>query len=123
MTKAADKVTRRRTRASPSTELTLFAIITLSIVLAEADLPNTRLIVDFDRAPLFGIAVGHFSPIGGFDPANGLVTLLDVTEGYGFSLVPARRLFEATRAEDPVSGQSRGLLRIVDPMRLSTPGG
>ena len=88
-------------------------------VLREADLPRTRLIVNFDRAPLFGVSVGHFSPVGGFDPQTGLVTLLDVTEGYGFSLVPDRLLFQATRTEDPMSGRSRGLLRIVDPTRSS----
>ncbi|MCF7985553.1 MAG: phytochelatin synthase family protein [Thiohalocapsa sp.] len=88
-------------------------------ILAEADRPRTRLIVNFDREPLFGVGVGHFSPIGGFDPETGLVTLLDVTEGYGFSLVPDRLLFEASRSEDPMSGRPRGLLRIVDPTRAS----
>ena len=88
-------------------------------VLAEANAPGTRLIVNFDRAPLFGVAVGHFSPIGGYDPTTGLVTLLDVTEGYGFSLVPDALLFRATRTEDPLSGRARGLLRIVDPTLAS----
>jgi hypothetical protein len=83
--------------------------------LRKVDEPGTRLIVNFDRAPLFGAAVGHFSPVGGYDPETGLVMLLDVTEGYGFSLVPDRILFTATRALDPVAGQPRGLLRISDP--------
>jgi hypothetical protein len=82
--------------------------------LGAVDRPHTRLIVNFDRAPLFGAAVGHFSPVGGYDPETGLVMLLDVTEGYGFSLVPDRLLFAATRAPDPVAGEPRGLLRITD---------
>jgi hypothetical protein len=88
--------------------------------LSGVNMPGSRLIVNFDRAPLFGVAVGHFSPVGGYDPATGLVTLLDVTEGYGFSLVPDRLLFDATRTIDPMAGRARGLLRIGDPARVST---
>jgi len=82
-------------------------------ILVGANAPGTRLIVNFDRAAAFGVSVGHFSPVGGYDPDTGLVTLLDVTERYGFSLVPDRLLFQGTRMEDPMSGQARGVLRIV----------
>ena len=85
----------------------------LRTALADANAPGVRLIVNFDRAPVFGVSVGHFSPVGGYDPATGLVTLLDVTAGYGFSLVPDRLLFAGMQLTDPMSGQPRGLLRIV----------
>ena len=84
-------------------------------ILDDANEPDTRLIVNFDRAPVFGVSVGHFSPIGGYEAATGWVTLLDVTEGYGFSLVPDTLLLQATRMADPVSGRARGVLRIVAP--------
>ena len=60
--------------------------------------PGRRLIVNFDRAPLHGVSLGHFSPIGGFDPAGDRVLLLDVTPGYGPQLVPTHVLAAAMRS-------------------------
>lgn len=71
-----------------------------------------RLIVNFDRAPIHGVALGHFSPIGGYDPASDRVLLLDVTPGFGPQLVPTPLLATAMRTQDPTSGRSRGLIQI-----------
>lgn len=74
--------------------------------------PAWRYIVNFDRAPLFGVPIGHLSPLGGYDSASGLVTVLDVTPGYGMSLVPAPLLYAATATRDPDSGLGRGLVAV-----------
>ena len=71
-----------------------------------------RLIVNFDRAPIHGVALGHFSPIAGYDPASDRVLLLDVTPGFGPQLVPIGLLATALRTRDPTSGRSRGLIQI-----------
>jgi len=75
---------------------------------------DNRYIVNFDRAPIFGVSVGHFSPIGGYDAATDLVALLDVTPGFGPSLVPSQLLYAGVRTKDPTTGRARGLLRISD---------
>lgn len=74
--------------------------------------PAWRYLVNFDRAPLFGVQIGHFSPLGGYNSASGMVTLLDVTPGYGMSLVPAPLLYAATATRDPDSGLGRGLVAV-----------
>lgn len=74
--------------------------------------PGRRLIVNFDRAPIHGVPLGHFSPIGGYDPASDRVLLLDVTPGFGLQLVPTALLAAAMRTQDPVSERSRGLIQI-----------
>jgi hypothetical protein len=74
--------------------------------------PGRRLIVNFDRTPIHGVALGHFSPIGGYDSASDRVLLLDVTPGFGVQLVPTALLAAALRTLDPVSGRLRGLIQI-----------
>lgn len=74
--------------------------------------PAWRYLVNFDRDPVFGVSIGHFSPLGGYDAASGLVTLLDVTPGYGMSLIPAPLLYEAITTVDPDSGLGRGLVAV-----------
>ncbi|WP_295445564.1 phytochelatin synthase family protein [uncultured Thiodictyon sp.] len=71
-----------------------------------------RYIANFDRKPIFGVPVGHFSPIGGYDENSDLVTILDVTPGYGPSLVPSKLLYEAAQTTDSATGRSRGLIHI-----------
>jgi hypothetical protein len=78
----------------------------------EADNAANRLIVNFDRAPIFGVAIGHFSPIGGYDAERDLVLLLDVTPGYGPSLIPSKLLYTAVQTPDSTTGRMRGLIRI-----------
>ncbi|MBK1719719.1 phytochelatin synthase family protein [Thiocystis violacea] len=74
--------------------------------------PGRRLIVNFDRKPIHGLSLGHFSPIGGYDPASDRVLLLDVTPGFGRPLVPTALLAAAMRTRDPASGRPRGLIQI-----------
>ncbi|WP_295396526.1 phytochelatin synthase family protein [uncultured Thiodictyon sp.] len=73
---------------------------------------DNRYIVNFDRKPIFGVPVGHFSPIGGYDENSDLVAILDVTPGYGPSLVPSKLLYDAVQTTDSATGRSRGLIHI-----------
>ena len=84
----------------------------LRALLRSLSQPGRRLVVNFDRAPLHGVSLGHFSPIGDFDPASDRVLLLDVTPGYGPQLVPTPLLVAAMRTRDPASGRLRGLIQI-----------
>lgn len=84
----------------------------LRTLLQSLSTPGRRLIVNFDRAPIHGVALGHFSPIGGYAPASDRVLLLDVTPGFGPQLVPPPLLATAMRTQDPTSGRSRGLIQI-----------
>ena len=81
-------------------------------LLATLNAPGRRLILNFDRAPIHGVSLGHFSPVGGYDLASDRVLLLDVTPGYGVQLVPTALLHAAMQTRDPVSGRSRGLIQI-----------
>jgi hypothetical protein len=76
------------------------------------DAPGRRLIANFDREPLHGVSLGHFSPIAGYDPASDRVVLLDVTPGFGIQLIPVEGLYAAIDTTDPMSGRSRGLIAI-----------
>ena len=49
--------------------------------------------------------------------------LLDVTPGYGPSLIPSRLLYTAVQTIDSATGRSRGLLRISDISALAGPVG
>ena len=77
------------------------------------DLAN-RCIVNFDREPVFGVSVGHFSPIGGYDPREDRVTLLDVTPGFGPTLIPSELLHAGVQTKDSEAGQSRGILIVSE---------
>lgn len=81
-------------------------------LLQSLDSPQRRLIANFDREPLHGVSLGHFSPIAGYEPASDRVVLLDVTPGFGIQLVPVDKLYEAINTTDPMSGRSRGLIVI-----------
>jgi hypothetical protein len=74
--------------------------------------PNYRLVINFHREPLFGVDIGHFSPIGGYLEKQDLVFVLDVLEDYQPFLVPADRLFEAMDTIDGSTGQKRGLILV-----------
>jgi len=91
--------------------------------LQRANRLDNRYIVNFDRGPVFGVSVGHFSPIGGYDAVGDRVVLLDVTPGYGPSLIPSRLLYTAVQTIDSATGRSRGLLRISDISALAGPVG
>lgn len=81
-------------------------------LLASLDSPGRRLIANFDRAPLHGVSLGHFSPVAGYDPVSDRVVLLDVTPGFGIQLVPVSQLYAAINTTDPVTGRTRGLIVI-----------
>jgi hypothetical protein len=80
--------------------------------LRKANDPNYRLVINFHRGPLFGVDVGHFSPIGGYLEKQDLVFVLDVLEDYQPFLVPADRLFKAMDTIDASTGQKRGLIVV-----------
>ncbi len=88
----------------------------LAALLRCNDLAN-RCIVNFDRGPIFGVSVGHFSPIAGYDPRPGLVTLLDVTPGFGPTLIPSELLYAAVQTKDSETGRTRGLLLLSETPR------
>jgi Phytochelatin synthase len=73
---------------------------------------NRRYIINFSRAPLFGIGGGHHSPIAGYLNAEDLVLILDVNKNYGPWLVKPERLLEAMNTTDSTSKKKRGLLLI-----------
>lgn len=71
-----------------------------------------RYLINFNRRPLFGVDIGHHSPIGGYLETQDLVFVLDVLDKYQPFLVPADRLYEAMNMVDPETGKTRGLIRV-----------
>jgi len=49
------------------------------------DTPGRRLIVNYSRAPINGVSLGHFSPLGGYDPVTDRVLLLVSPRGLALS--------------------------------------
>lgn len=80
--------------------------------LHRANDPAYRYLINFNRQPLFGVAIGHHSPLGGYLPEADLVFVLDVLDQYKPFLAPADRLYAAMNAVDPETAQKRGLLVI-----------
>lgn len=80
--------------------------------LRKANNPSYRIAINFHRGPLFGVNVGHFSPIGGYLEKQDLVFVLDVLEDYRPFLVPTRRLFKAMDTVDFETGKKRGLIIV-----------
>jgi len=74
--------------------------------------PTKRYLINFNRAPLFGVAIGHYSPIGGYLEDQDLVFVLDVLDKYKPFLVPADRLYEAMDTVDSETGKKRGLILV-----------
>jgi len=61
---------------------------------------------------LFGVKIGHHSPIGGYLTERDLVFVLDVLERYQPFLAPSQRLYEAMDTVDRETGKKRGLLLV-----------
>lgn len=80
--------------------------------LREANKPTQRYLINFNRAPLFGVDIGHHSPIGGYLEDQGLVFVLDVLDEYKPFLVPTDRLYEAMDTIDSETGKKRGLILV-----------
>jgi len=74
--------------------------------------PRYRYIINFTRLPLFGVAIGHHSPIGGYLVEKDLVLVLDVLDAYEPFLVPSDRLYEAMNTIDSETDEKRGLIRV-----------
>lgn len=74
--------------------------------------PALRYLINFNRRPLFGVSIGHHSPIGGYLMDLDLVFVLDVLDDYKPYLVSVPRLYEAMDTVDSETGKKRGLLAI-----------
>ena len=84
--------------------------------------PAYRYLINFNRQPLFGVAIGHHSPLGGYLADADLVFVLDVLDEYKPFLAPADRLYAAMDTVDSETGKKRGLLVIrvaTQPVTLS----
>lgn len=80
--------------------------------LRRANDPAYRYLINFDRRPLFGVSIGHHSPLGGYLEDVDLVFVLDVLDEYKPFLVPADRLYAAMDTPDSETGKKRGLLLV-----------
>lgn len=90
--------------------------------LHRANNPAFRYIINFNRQPLFGVNMGHHSPIGGYLSDANLVFVLDVLDRYRPFLAPAHRLYAAMNTVDAETGKKRGLLLIEVMPSATTPG-
>jgi glutathione gamma-glutamylcysteinyltransferase len=80
---------------------------------ADAAKGETVLIAAYDRAALGQTGAGHFSPIGGYHAARGLVLVLDVARfKYPPHWVSAERLWLAMRPIDPSTARARGWMTL-----------
>ncbi|MCP5426566.1 MAG: phytochelatin synthase [Gammaproteobacteria bacterium] len=102
----------------PDLQVTVLRDLTLAEfrkLLPQTNDTRYRYLINFQRAPLFGVVVGHHSPIGGYLADQDLVFVLDVLSDYQPFLVPSERLFEAMNTVDSETKKKRGLLRVEMP--------
>jgi glutathione gamma-glutamylcysteinyltransferase len=72
-----------------------------------------HVIVSYSRGALGQSGGGHFSPVGAFAPASGMVLILDVARfKYPPHWVSIPALWAAMRRADPATGLPRGYLRL-----------
>jgi Phytochelatin synthase len=111
-------------RANAALEVTVLRDLTREAFrahLRRANDPAYRYLINFSRQPLFGVDIGHHSPLGGYLEESDLVFVLDVLEVYQPFLVSADRLYAALDTVDSETGQKRGLLAVraaVQPVAL-----
>ena len=103
----------RKTTGAPVTLYRNLDLATFRRLLARANDPTLRFVVNFHRGPMFGRGHGHFSPILAWLPTRDLVLVGDVNRAYGIYLVSTRRLFDAMNTIDDVTGKTRGLLMVT----------
>ncbi|TVR67425.1 MAG: hypothetical protein EA420_00510 [Candidatus Competibacteraceae bacterium] len=87
-------------RANADLEVTVLRDLTLEEFRTHphrANDPAYRYVLNFNRQPLFGVAIGHHSPLGGYLPDEGLAFVLDVLEQYKPFLFPADRCSSSTK--------------------------
>jgi Phytochelatin synthase len=79
--------------------------------------PDSRVIVNFNRASLGQEGEGHFSPLVAYDPASDSFLILDVARyKYPPAWVNFHELDVSMRTVDPASGLSRGALIVTRPV-------
>ncbi len=83
--------------------------------------PSFRYTINFNRHPLFGVDIGHHSPIGGYLTDRDLVLVLDVLEDYKPFFVPTDRLYDAMNTIDSETGEKRGLIIVHVAEKASLP--
>jgi len=103
----------RKTTGDPVTLLRDLDLTTFRAMLARANDPTLRFVVNFHRGPMFGRGHGHFSPVLAYLANRDLVLVGDVNRDYGIYLVATRRLFDAMNTIDDVTGKKRGLLMVT----------
>jgi len=79
------------------------------------------LVCTYDRKELKQTGRGHFSPIGGYDPASDMVLVMDVARfKYPPHWVPLPTIFNAMLGHDDATGRSRGWVlmkpSLLDPL-------
>lgn len=79
-------------------------------LMAMANDPRRRMIVNFHRGPMFGRGHGHFSPVLGYLARRDLVLVGDVNANYRPYLAPVERLWRATDTIDSETGKERGII-------------
>lgn len=88
---------------------------------AAASSVDPALVVSYDRRALGQTGSGHFSPIGGYEPASDHALVLDVARfKYPPHWVPVPALHAATRPHDPVTGKPRGWVLLRRSARPSS---
>ena len=84
-----------------------------SLVKANLDDSNDRLIVNYDRKVIGQKGGGHFSPLAAYDAVTDKVLILDVARyRYPSVWVKTHDLWRAMRTLDRISGLQRGILAI-----------
>jgi hypothetical protein len=78
----------------------------------QANRPDFRYVINFSRLPLFGVDIGHHSPIGGYIENSDSVFLLDVLEDYKPFIVSTEKLFIAMNTIDSETEKKRGLIQL-----------
>ena len=79
--------------------------------------PDSRVIVNFNRASLGQQGEGHFSPLVAYDAASDSFLILDVARyKYPPAWVDYKDLDTGMRTVDPSSGLSRGVLIVARPV-------
>jgi hypothetical protein len=78
----------------------------------QANHPGFRYVINFNRLPLFGVDIGHHSPIGGYIEDSDSVFLLDVLEDYKPFIVSTEKLFIAMNTIDNETDKKRGLIQL-----------
>jgi hypothetical protein len=80
--------------------------------LRQANSLDFRYVINFSRLPIFGVDVGHHSPIGGYIESNDSVFVLDVLDDYRPFLVSIEKLFMAMNTIDSETKKKRGLIQL-----------